>query len=87
MESPTAPCLFLDDTVAIVVCPYCFCRHKHGSGVLGRRSAHCGGGEYEIGAPIADSEIGQAIKQYKAKIAAQRKRRSEAKELSQPRTL
>ena len=75
MQSPIAPCIFLDDTVAIVLCPYCSCRHKHGSGVLGWRSAHCGKGEYEIGAPMSDSEIGQAIKQHKAKVAALKKKR------------
>ena len=75
MESPIAPCIFLDDTIVIVLCPYCSCRHKHGSGVLGGRSAHCGRGEYVIGAPMSDTEIGQAIKQHKAKIAGMKKKR------------
>ena len=74
MEMPTAPCLFLDDAHAIVLCPFCFQRHKHGSGVLGTRAGHCGMGEYIIGPPMTDTAIGQAIKQYKAKIEAKRKK-------------
>jgi hypothetical protein len=79
MESPVAPCIFLDDTIAIVLCPYCSCRHKHGSGVLGGRSAHCGKGEYVIGAPIADAEIGLAIKQRVGRITAMKKIRDSKK--------
>ena len=62
-----ATCIFLDDVHAIVLCPYCSARHKHGSGVLGARSAHCGMGEYMIAPPITDVCIHQAFKQYNAK--------------------
>lgn len=54
---PTAPCLSLDATYAIVVCPYCFNRHRHGAAgaKAGQRSAHCGLGEYIIGDPLQNS--------------------------------
>ena len=68
----SAPCIFLDDVHAIVLCPYCSARHKHSSGVIGARAAHCGMGEYMIAAPMTDVAIAQAIKQYKAKIESKR---------------
>ena len=70
----TAPCIHIDDVHVIVICPYCFKTHKHGSGVLGPRMSHCGVGEYLIGMPMTDTAVHQAIKQHKAKISALRRR-------------
>jgi hypothetical protein len=80
----SAPCIFLDDAHAIVLCPYCSSRHKHGSGVLGTRAAHCGLGEYAIAAPLSDVAIMQAIKQYKAKIESKRAGRAHVAESAKP---
>ena len=44
-----APTLYMNENHIIVVCPYCFQKHKHGAKNLGTRSSHCGNGEYIIG--------------------------------------
>jgi hypothetical protein len=68
-----ANCIFVDDVIMIVLCPYCDRIHKHGVANAGSRSAHCGKGEYTIGEVFSDAYVYQAFKQYKQKTEARRR--------------
>lgn len=69
-----APCVFADETTLLVFCPYCAKLHKHGSGVVGPRVAHCQRGEYVVGEAFSDQFIEQAFKQHQKKLVARRKK-------------
>ena len=69
-----ANCIFVDDVIMLVLCPYCDRMHKHGIANVGSRSAHCGKGEYTIGEVFSDQFILQAFKQHQMKLKAQRKK-------------
>lgn len=69
-----ASCVFADESTLIVFCPYCSKLHKHGSGVVGPRVAHCHRGEYIVGGVFSDQFIEQAFKQHQKKLEARRKK-------------
>lgn len=66
-----ASCVFADETVIIVLCPYCSKLHKHGG--TGPRAAHCHKGEYTVGEVFSDQFIEQAFKQHQKRLEARRK--------------
>jgi hypothetical protein len=60
-----AQAVSIDSVSVVVLCPYCFKKHKHGSAILGSRSAHCGQGEYQI---IANIEFLEKVKKFKNRL-------------------
>ena len=70
-----ASCVYADELIIVVLCPYCSKLHKHLQG--SPMSSHCSKGEYRVGHVFSDQFIAQALKQHQHKMESRRKKPTE----------
>jgi hypothetical protein len=85
MTTPEAHILYCDESLVVVLCPFCDMVHKHSVGVPAAtewdyRSSHCRKGDYKFGKVLTGADLKTCIKSRENAIQSKREYRKKQKD-------